>query len=301
MILPGHLLCLAALAVLFAKASTSMAADQAKVLLWPEGATPGAKGDKEKDKPNLTVYPAPADKACGTGMIICPGGGYEHLSVEKEGTAPAEWLNSLGVTAFVLDYRHDGKGYQHPAPLEDVQRAMRVVRANAAKWNVDTNRIGIMGFSAGGHLASTVGTHFDAGNKDAEDVIERAGCRPDFLVLCYPVILLDSLYTHKGSQKHLLGNNPDPKLVESLSTERQVTSETPPTFLWTTNADTAVPPENSVQFYLALRKAKVPAELHIYQNGAHGLGLAPNEPVVNTWKDRLGDWLKMRGLLEKSK
>jgi acetyl esterase/lipase len=298
MILPCQLLCLSVVAVLLAEGSTLPAAESEKILLWPAG-TPDAKGDKDKDKPNLTVYLTAADKACGTGIIVCPGGGYEHLSIEKEGTVPAQWLNSLGVTAFVLDYRHGGKGYQHPAPLEDAQRALRLVRANAAKWNLDPNRIGIMGFSAGGHVASTVGTHFDAGDLKAAEEVERASCRPDFLILCYPVISMGSAYTHQGSKKHLLGSQPDPELVQTLSNETQVTGNTPPTFLFTTNADTTVPPENSVDFYLALRKAKVPAELHIYQNGAHGLGLAPNEPIVNTWKDRLADWLQVRGLLSR--
>ena len=212
---------------------------------------------------------------------------------------PAKWLNTLGVTALVLDYRHAGKGYHHPAPLEDAERAIRLVRTNAAKWKIDPDRIGIMGFSAGGHVATTVGTHFDRGNPKADNAIERASCRPDFLILCYPVISLNSEYTHQGSKKNLLGKNPDPELVQNLSNETQVTSETPPTFLFTTDADKAVPAENSVQFYLALRKAKVPAEIHIYQNGAHGLGLAPNEPVVDSWKDRLADWLKVRGLLDR--
>jgi acetyl esterase/lipase len=296
MVLPCQLLCLTLLTAVLVKGTSLIAAEPEKILLWPSGA-PDAKGDAEKDKPNITVYLAPPEKACGTGVIICPGGGYEHLSIEKEGTTPAQWLNSLGISAFVLDYRHGGKGYHHPAPLEDAQRAVRLVRANAAKWNLDADRIGIMGFSAGGHLASTIGTHFDAGDTQTADPIDRASCRPDFLVLCYPVILMDSPFTHKGSQKALLGEQPNPELLKNLSTDTQVTSDTSPTFLFTTNADKGVPAENSVQFYLALRKAKVPAELHIYQNGPHGLGLAPNEPVVNTWKDRLADWLKVRGLL----
>jgi acetyl esterase/lipase len=267
-----------------------------KVLLWPEGA-PGAIGEQEKDKPSLRIFAAPEDKACGTAVIVCPGGGYVNLSMKKEGTVPAKWLNSLGVTAFVLDYRHAGKGYHHPAPLEDAARAIRWVRTNAAKWKVDPDRIGIMGFSAGGHLASTLGTHFDRGDSKAEDIVERASCRPDFLILCYPVILLNSPYTHEGSQKALLGKDSDPELLHTLSNDTQVTSETPPTFLFTTDADETVPAENSVQFYLALRKAKVPAEMHIYQNGVHGLGLMPKDPILNTWQDRLTDWLKVRGLL----
>ena len=297
MILPWQLLGIVTLAgILFG--GSKLMADEPKVLLWPEGA-PDANGEQEKDKPSLTIYAAPEDKACGTAVIVCPGGGYEHLSMEKEGTVPAKWLNTLGVTAFVLDYRHAGKGYHHPAPLEDAERAIRLVRTNAAEWKINPNRIGIMGFSAGGHVATTVGTHFDHGDSKAEDAVERASCRPDFLILCYPVILLNSPYTHQGSQKALLGKDADSELLHTLSTDTQVTSETPPTFLFTTDADKAVPAENSVQFYLALRKAKVPAEIHIYQNGAHGLGLASNEPVVDTWKDRLADWLKVRGLLDR--
>jgi acetyl esterase/lipase len=277
---------------------TAFAADPNVVLLWPNGA-PDALGDKDSDKPNLTVYMPPDEQANGTAMIVCPGGGYGHLSMDKEGKVVAQWLNSLGVTAFVLDYRHAGKGYHHPAPLEDITRAVRLVRTNAATWKIDPSRIGVMGFSAGGHLASTIGTHFDRGNPQAEDPIDRASCRPDFLVLCYAVITMKSDYTHGSSRKNLLGDNPDPDLVQNLSNETQVTSDTPPTFLFCTDADTTVPAENSVQFYLALRKAKVQAELHIYQQGAHGVGLAPNDAVLSTWKDRLADWLKTRGLLKK--
>jgi acetyl esterase/lipase len=301
MTMPHPWICLTMCAALFATVtSRAFSADEpAKILLWPQGA-PDAKGDKDSDKPNLTLYLPTDDKANGTAVIICPGGGYGGLSMDKEGKAVAQWLNTLGVTALVLDYRHAGKGYHFPAPLEDAQRAIRLVRTSAEAWKIDPARIGIMGFSAGGHLASTVGTHFDKGNPQAEDPIDRASCRPDFLVLCYAVISMSSEYTHKGSKKNLLGDMPDPDLVQNLSNELQVTSETPPTFLFCTNADTTVPAENSVQFYLALRKAKVPAELHIYQQGAHGVGLAPKDPVLSTWKDRLADWLKTRGLLQKS-
>jgi acetyl esterase/lipase len=310
MFTPCQLLCLSMVAVVMAKGLSASAAEPSSaaepattaertaVLLWPQGA-PDAKGDEAKDKPNLTVYSPSEDKATGTAIIVCPGGGYERLSIDKEGKAVAQWLNTLGVTAFVLDYRHAGKGYHYPAPLEDAQRAVRLVRTNAAKWKVNPSRIGIMGFSAGGHLASTVGTHFDAGNPNAEDAVDRASCRPDFMVLCYAVISLNTTYTHQGSKKNLLGDHPDPELVQNLSNDTQVTADTPPTFLFCTNADTTVPAENSVLFYLALRRAKVPAELHIYQQGAHGLGLAPNDPVLSTWKDRLADWLKVRGLLKK--
>jgi acetyl esterase/lipase len=264
------------------------------MLLWPHGA-PGAVGNEDKDKPIITVYLPPADKANGTAVVVCPGGGYGFLAMDHEGKQIAEWLNSLGVTAFVLKYRIAPR-YHHPAPLQDAQRAIRTVRANAKKWNLDPKRIGIWGFSAGGHLASTAGTHFDSGHP-AEDIIEEFSCRPDFLILAYPVITMDSSFTHMGSRVNLIGKNPDQKLVGELSNEKQVTAETPPTFLFHTSTDSAVFPENSVQFYLALRKAKVPAELHIYEKGPHGVGLAPKDPVLSTWKDLLGAWMRQRNLL----
>jgi len=278
-------------------ANTTRAADAETVLLWPNGA-PGAKGDTDNDKPSLTIYTPEQQDHARAAVIVCPGGGYSHLAMGHEGEDVAKWLNSLGVTAFVLKYRHGGNGYRHPVPLEDAQRAIRYVRAGTEKWNIDPSKIGILGFSAGGHLASTAGTHFDRGNPEASDAIDRASCRPDFLVLCYAVISMTSDQTHKGSRNSLLGTSPDPELAKNLSNETQVTSDTPPTFLFCTNADTAVPAENSVQFYLALRKAKVPAELHIYEKGQHGVGLAPNDPVLTTWKERLADWLKVRGFVQ---
>jgi acetyl esterase/lipase len=264
-------------------------------LLWPEGA-PGAVGSQDADKPSLTIYLPEAGKSNGTAVVVCPGGGYGGLATLHEGRQVAYWYNSFGVTAFVLKYRVAPR-YHHPAPLTDAQRALRWVRWHAAEFGVAPNRIGIMGFSAGGHLASTAGTHYDKGNPTAADPIERASCRPDFLVLCYPVISLTTEYTHRGSLRNLLGDNPDPKLVESLSSERQVTADTPPTFLFHTSSDTGVPSQNSVLFYLALREKGVPAEMHIYERGPHGVGLAPFEPVLSTWSDRLKDWMKQRGLL----
>jgi acetyl esterase/lipase len=271
-------------------------------LLWPKGA-PGAVGGEDRDKPSLTIYLPPADTATGTAVVVCPGGGYGGLAVRHEGTEVAKWLNAHGVAAFVLKYRL-GPRYHHPAPLQDAQRALRTVRARAAEWKVGPGRVGIWGFSAGGHLASTAATHFDAGKADADDPIERAGCRPDFLILAYPVITLKPPYYHKGSRDNLLGNNPSDELVNSLCNDEQVTAQTPPTFLFHTSEDTAVPPENSLLFYAALRRHKVPAELHVYEKGRHGVGLAnglgsPNDPVLTTWKERLADWMKGRGLLKK--
>ena len=267
-------------------------------LLWPHGA-PGAKGDRPQDKPTLTISLPDTDKANGAAVIVCPGGGYGALAVDHEGRQIAEWFNARGVAAFILEYRHHGRGYQHPAPLDDAQRAIRTVRARAAEWKVNPARIGIMGFSAGGHLASTAGTHFDHGNPSAEDPIAKASCRPDFLILCYAVIAFDEPYTHGGSQRNLLGKNPPAELVRSLSNEKQVTKETPPTFLFHTDEDAGVPSENSIYFYLALRKAGVPAELHIFRPGQHGLGLAPHTPGTSEWPTCLEGWLKSQGWLRK--
>ncbi|HWQ54885.1 MAG TPA: alpha/beta hydrolase [Bryobacteraceae bacterium] len=264
-------------------------------LLWPGGA-PGAVGTEEADKPSLTIYLPPEGRAIGAGVVVCPGGGYAHLAVDHEGDQIARWLNSFGVAAFVLRYRIAPR-YHHPAPIQDAQRAIRTVRARAREWQVMPDRIGIWGFSAGGHLASTAGTHFDGGNAVDADTIERQSSRPDFMILSYPVIVFGSEYTHRGSMRNLLGDNPDPKLVESYSNDKQVTPRTPPTFLFHTNEDKGVPAENSVLFYLALRKAGVPAEMHIFERGPHGVGLAPFDQTLSAWSGRLADWFRTRGLL----
>lgn len=262
--------------------------------LW-NGPAPGALGNEDVDRPELTAYlPSKPGKAA---VVVCPGGGYSHLAMDHEGKQIAEWLNARGVAAFVVKYRLAPK-YKHPAPILDAQRAIRTVRYNAARFNIAPDRIGIWGFSAGGHLASTAGTHFDAGDPKAADPIDRASSRPDFLILSYPVISFTTEYTHKGSRKNLLGDNPDPKLVEDLSNELRVTSTTPPTFLFHTNSDTSVPVENSVLFYLALRKAGVPAEMHIFQNGKHGVGLAPGDAALSAWPALLEGWLRVRGLID---
>jgi enterochelin esterase family protein len=265
--------------------------------LWPKGA-PEAVGNEPADQPTLTFYPAPPSTANGTAVIICPGGGYGFLAVDHEGRQPAEWLNEHGVSAFVLRYRIAPR-YHHPAPLQDAQRAVRLVRANAAKWHINPERIGIWGFSAGGHLASTAATHFDDGKPNGPDDVERVGCRPDFLILCYPVVSMNAPPTHGGSRHNLIGDHPDQQLVDLLSNEKQVTSRTPPTFIFQTDEDKAVPAENCVAFYLALRKHGVPAEMHIYEKGQHGVGLAPRDPVLSTWPARLADWLRGRRLLNR--
>ena len=275
---------------------TLVFAQEAKTeLLWPEGA-PDAKGTDAKDKPNLIIYLPTKEKSFGSAVVICPGGGYGGLAMDHEGHQIAKWLNGHGIAAFICDYRHRGKGYGHPAPLQDAQRAIRTVRARGAEFGVQPNKIGILGFSAGGHLASSAATHFDHGKADSTDAIEKVGCRPDFAILCYPVIAFDQPFTHQGSQKNLLGENPSPELVKSLSSELQVTSETPPTFLWHTNEDTGVPPENSIVFYLAMVKAKVPAEIHVFEKGRHGVGLGKGINGTEGWSPACISWLKGRGM-----
>jgi acetyl esterase/lipase len=265
-----------------------------EIPLWEDGA-PGALGTAAEDRPTLTIYRAPR-AVNGTAVVIAPGGGYSGLAMEHEGRQVAYWFNAMGVSAFLLKYRL-GPKYHHPIELGDAQRAIRIVRARAREFDVLPDRIGMMGFSAGGHLTSTAGTHFDGGKADAADPIDRVSCRPDFLILGYAVISSDPAIAHAGSFRNLLGEHPDPKLLEELSNDLHVTSDTPPTFLFHTNADTAVPAENSVRFYLALRKAKVPAELHIFENGPHGVGFALDDPALSVWPTLLLNWLRGRGLL----
>jgi acetyl esterase/lipase len=277
--------------------SASLAAPQdagRTALLWPAGA-PGALGNEDADQPSLTIFPVSGEGKVPTAVIVFPGGSYSHLSFDKEGTNVAAWLNRLGITAFVLKYRL-GPKYHHPIELGDAQRAIRYVRAHAAEYGYDANRIGVWGFSAGGHLAATAGTHFDAGKPDAADPIERVSSRPDFMILAYPVITFAEPYVHTGSRDSLLGENPDPALVALLSDETQVTAQTPPTFLFHTSEDATVPVQNSVMFYLALRKAGVPAEMHIFEKGHHGVGLAQDDPALKAWLDLVAGWLRVRGL-----
>ncbi len=263
--------------------------------LWPDGA-PGAKADEDHDRPTITMYAPPDALRTGTAVIIFPGGGYQNLAMDHEGRRVAEWLNGVGVTAFVLKYRLGRHGYRHPAPMHDAQRAIRTVRANAERWRLKPDRVGVLGFSAGGHLASTTGTHFDAGEKDAADPIDRVSCRPDFMVLCYPVISFTAPYTHRGSRANLIGKGFDPELARRLSNELQVTEQTPPTFLMHAGEDKAVPPANSVAFYQALRQKGVAAELHLYAHGGHGFGLGkPGEPHAE-WPKACERWLARQGL-----
>jgi acetyl esterase/lipase len=262
--------------------------------LWPDGA-PGALGTNAPDVPTLTPYfPDPTNRT-GAAMVICPGGGYAHLA-PHEGNDYALWLNQHGVTCFVLKYRLGLNGYHYPAEFEDVTRAMRLVRARAGEWKIDPHRIGIMGSSAGGHLASTLLTHFDSGNTNSNDPIEQQSSRPDLGILCYAVITMGE-YTHQGSKQYLLGKHPSSKLLKLLSNELQVKTNTPPCFVWCTYEDKTVPMENSLMFAEALRKKHVPFDLHIYQKGGHGMGLADKPPFAHPhpWAGDCLFWLKAQG------
>jgi len=265
--------------------------------LW-DHAAPGALGTGDEDTPTITVYVALDATRSGTAVVIAPGGGYGMLASNHEGRQFANWFNAMGITALVLKYRL-GPRYHHPIELEDAQRAIRWARAHAEEYGFKSGRVGMMGFSAGGHLASTAGTHFDDGKPDAADPIDRLSCRPDFLILAYPVISMSAPYSHQGSANNLLGENASPELRKQLSNEFNVTPQTPPTFLLSTTADTVVPPENTVAFYEALRKAGVPAEMHIFEKGPHGVGLDLEDPVLGIWPTLLTNWLRDRGLLHK--
>jgi acetyl esterase/lipase len=264
--------------------------------LW-QGRAPGAQGGEDRDTPALTVYMPPNTTGPMTAVIIAPGGSYQRLSMNLEGREPANHFNAMGIAAFVLRYRL-GPQYHHPIELGDAQRAVRLVRAKASEWHLAPDRIGFMGFSAGGHLASAVSTHFDAGNPAAADLIDRVSSRPDFAVLAYPVISFIEPWTHQGSKTNLLGDAPDPALARSLSSETQVTATTPPAFIYHTTADTTVPVENAVAYFLALRKAGVPAEMHIFKEGRHGSGLGQSDPALAEWPTLLGNWLRVSGLVK---
>lgn len=272
----------------------AVAPDAKTILLWPGGA-PGAKGTAMGDKPELTVF-LPAANPTRTGVVIAPGGGYEHLAMAKEGYDVGRWFQAHGVAAFVLRYRL-GPGYHHPVEMGDAKRAIRLVRSRAAEFGLATDHIGMMGFSAGGHLAATAGTMFDPGDAAAADVVDRQGSRPDFLVLGYPVITMEDPEVHSGSRKNLLGDDPSPEMERLLSADKQVTGMTPPTFLFSTTDDKVVPVMNSVMFYSALVRVGVPAEMHLFAHGDHGFGMAVGNPELGVWPELLLRWMQSRGLV----
>ena len=280
--------------------------------LWPEGKIPGYKKTNDVEKrdtgeiirisnvqiPEITVYRPSKRTANGQAVIICPGGGYTYLSYNWEGSDPARLLSAKGITAIVLKYRlpnaqTNPESYQYP--LQDAQRAIRLVRFYAEKWNIHKDRVGIMGFSAGGHLASTAGTHFDNGNPNSPDSVEQQSSRPDFLVLVYPVISMSKNIMHKGSKNRLIGEKADETMAKLYSNELQVTKETPPSFLVHATDDKTVPVENSLLFYQALKDNNIPAELHVFPKGGHGFGLGIGKGAAETWTDLCLEWLRNLG------
>jgi acetyl esterase/lipase len=269
----------------------------APMLLWPDG-PPGLAKDSPALKPTITVYRPSPEKATGSVIVVCPGGGYGGHA-DHEGRPIAEWLNGLGITAVVLKYRLAPHSH-HPEMLQDAARAIRTVRANADAWKIDPKRVGVLGFSAGGHLASTIATHFDAGDPNATDPIDRQSSRPDRAILIYPVISMNPPYTHGGSRRNLIGANPSKELSDSLSNELQVTKDTPPTFLAHTDEDKAVSAENPLLFALALRREKVPVELHLFEKGQHGLGLGREGFAFSEWPKLCEKWLDGQGFLKKN-
>jgi acetyl esterase/lipase len=290
--------------------SLSLAAARAEeprvIPLWPEGvpgALPGAGEERIEDGrtynvqvPTLTVFAAPAEMAVGTAVIVCPGGGYARLAISREGSELVRRLNALGVSAFVLKYRL--VEYGHPAPLRDVLRAVRLIRSRAAELGVRPDRIGVLGSSAGGHLAACAGTLFDAPEGKTGAPLDAVSARPDFLALLYPVITMTDPFVHAGSRRNLIGEAPPRALVERLSVEKQVANATPPTFLVHTAEDASVPLENSLLFYEALRRAGVAAEMHLYEKGPHGFGTSPGLGPTSEWPKRLEEWLRSHGWLD---
>jgi acetyl esterase/lipase len=296
-------------AVFITTFSLQTIAQEYKLSLWSAEAVPNYKKTDEKERwdtsqtvnvrlvqqPGIEVYLPTQRNASGQAVIVCPGGGYGGLAYNWEGSDVARWLCSKGIAAVVLKYRlPNSKSNIVPnqSPLLDAQRAIRTVRVNADKWHINRNKVGIMGFSAGGHLASTAGTHFDAGNPQAKDSIDRVSSRPDFMILMYPVITMSKPYMHAGSRNNLITATPTEEMANYYSNDLQVTKDTPPTFLVHSTDDGAVPVENSLSFYQALVKNKVPAEMHIYPYGGHGFGLAIGKGYLETWTDRCLDWLR---------
>jgi acetyl esterase/lipase len=311
--------CLMTLFVLLVVAQLSFAAVPSEIRLW-EGVAPGSEGaDAVKETveergtaqhpdrklrgvtvPTITVYHPDASANTGTAIVIIPGGGYSGVVIDKEGHDIACYLNAIGITGIVLKYRlprPEGFVFDHDVPLRDVARAIRLTRHHAKDWGLKPDRIGVMGFSAGGHLASTIATHFDRVNGASADSLDRLSSRPDFQALIYPVISFQAEIGHSGSRKSLIGENPSPALIDLYSNELQVTATTPPAFLVSTYDD-HVKAENSLLYFRALRAVNVLAELHIYEVGGHGYGIIPTGKPVATWHHRFGEWMKQRGLLD---
>ena len=294
--LPIHLL-LCAVLVLFTMVPTGRAATIHPIQLWPNGNP--ADGPRQGQLPVFTSY-IPDSNPSQTAVVICPGGGYENLATQWEGVLVAKWFNKHHVAAFVLQYRH-GPGHHYPQPIDDGRRAVRWVRDHAATYHLDAHHIGIMGFSAGGHVASTVSTHFGPATAVAHDDVARVSARPDFTILAYPVVTMKKRFTHMGSRQNLIGTHPSASLVHRLSNETQVTSETPPAFIYVTDADKTVPPKNSIEYYLALHRHHVPAELHVFRVGGHGSGLGQHNRLLSIWPSLLARWMAGMGYMQRDR
>lgn len=260
------------------------------VYLWPNGA-PGALGDQPQDRPHLEIFAAPGHTPHAA-VIVCPGGGYISLAYDKEGTRIAEWLNLHGITAFVLTYRLAPR-YRYPAPILDGERAVRWVRSHAPEYAIDPHKIGAWGFSAGGHLVGVLGTHFDSGQPNAADPIDRVSDRPDFVISSYGGLTLRPDVARHGAMGSLLGPNPTPQVADDMSPDKHVTPQTPPYFLYATTPDQKVPVLSTVVFYEALVRAGVPAEMHIFQQGPHGTALGQAYPELSAWPTLLENWLRL--------
>jgi acetyl esterase/lipase len=288
------------------------ASDRPVIPLWPEGLPDPLRAGYDPAKtaeevadgtrvsniraPQVTVFAPPAGRANGTAVVICPGGGYARLAYGHEGLDVASWLNAQGVTCFLLKYRH--KEYGHPAPLRDVLRAIRLVRSRAAEFGVDPERIGVMGFSAGGHLASSAATLFDHADGKTGAALDAVSARPSFAILVYPVILMEGPHIHAGSRNNLIGEKATPELVARMSTDRQVSKDTPPIFLIHAQDDATVPVENALSFYAGARRAGTPIEMHLYEKGGHGFGLKPKVQPTDEWPDRCLSWMRAHGWLQ---
>lgn len=273
------------------------ARSQQRIYLYPSEDGIVIKGF-DTTAPFMDYYPSANPSPGKTAVLICPGGGYAHLAFDKEGVLPAKMFNDNGIDAFVLRYRlNNGKqeGHRYPDQYNDVTRAMRIIRSRAAEWHINPDKTGVMGFSAGGHLASTLTTIYAPVDPNSADPLERISTRPAFSMLIYPVITMDTSFTHRGSHDMLLGRYPDPQLADALSTEKRVTAETPPVFLVQADDDKTVPPMNAVSFYTALKKYHVPASLLVFDHGGHGFGLAPKDPVLSKWPGLCIEWLKRLG------
>jgi acetyl esterase/lipase len=299
----------ASLVVVIAASRSSAADPEREMFIWPAdnpanaGVQPAEVGSKDwmeriANGPSITPFIPDADKRTGAAVVICPGGGYAHLAMDHEGLQVGKWMRDRGVAGFVLRYRCGGGKNQQPAPLQDAQRAIRLVRSKAAEWGIDANRVGVLGFSAGGHLASTVDTMFDDGDPNAADPIDKLSSRPDFAVLVYPVISMQNGITHGGSRQNLLGRDVTDTLAAQWSTDQRVTDKTPPTFLVHASDDRAVPVKNSLLFYEACIAHGVPVEMHIYEAGGHGFGMRPGDLAANHWHEQLEPWLKKHGIVK---